>query len=66
MLPGPPEQLVGVADHAWPSQLADPVHTFCWSRSHQGQIAAVHHEVGAAASDVGYHRPQRSPVAMNI
>ena len=61
-----PEHLVGVADHARPAELADPVDHLRGLRAHQRQVAAVDHQVGRAGAQVRDDRLERGQVPVDV
>jgi hypothetical protein len=66
VLAGSPDQLISVADHTRPPELADAVDDLRRPGSHQGQITVVHDTVRGTASKVSHDRLKRREVAVDI
>jgi hypothetical protein len=61
-----PEQLVGVADHAVPGELANPIDHFGRAGAHEREVATVQDQVGTPMIEVCGNRLERGEIAVNV
>jgi len=63
---GASKHFIGVAHYTAPAKLADSIDNFGWTRTAVGQVAAVEDEVGRDLPEVGLHRFERGPIAVDV